>query len=109
VLKAAEVEKLVERLEDRPEELYEAIKRRNRQKNKFTLLAEGKENRQLLQAIEAKRAYYEGQFRALLRDRKTEGISILLPKLDAVHYLFRDGLHRLQKIEKPSNTPAEYE
>jgi hypothetical protein len=42
---------LVERLEDRPEQLYEAIKRRSRQKNKFILLDEGKENRRLVEAI----------------------------------------------------------
>lgn len=99
----------MERLEDRPEQLYEAIKRRSRQKNKFILLDEGKENRRLLEAIEAKRTYYEGQFRSLLRDRKAEGINLLLPRLDAVHYLFKDGLHKLQKIEKSAETPAEYD
>lgn len=37
-MKDQEIGKLIERLEDRPEELYDVIKNRNKKKNKFTLL-----------------------------------------------------------------------
>jgi hypothetical protein len=109
-IKDAEVGKLIDRLEDRPEELYEAIRRRNRKKNKFTLLAgeEHRENGKMLEAIEAKRRYYETEFRTLLRNRKSEAINILLPKLETVHYIFNDKLHKLKKMEKSTGTPAEY-
>lgn len=60
-MKEAEVSRLIERLDDRPEDLYEVIKNRNRKKNKFILLntEESKENAKVLEAIEAKKRYYE--------------------------------------------------
>lgn len=60
-MKEAEVSRLIERLDDRPEDLYEVIKNRNRKKNKFILLntEENKENAKVLEAIEAKKRYYE--------------------------------------------------
>lgn len=53
--------RLIDRLDDRPEDLYEVIRNRNRKKNKFTLLSteENKEKAKVMETIEAKKKYYE--------------------------------------------------
>jgi hypothetical protein len=83
-MKEEEVLKLIERLEDRPEDLYHAIQGKQAAKNKFTLLNstnKNKENANILKFIEDKKKYYESEFRTLLKGRKTETLKILLPKL----------------------------
>jgi hypothetical protein len=61
-MKEEEVQKLIERLEDRPEDLYQTIQGRQAAKNKFTLLntsQQNKENADVLKYIEDKKKYYE--------------------------------------------------
>ncbi len=56
------MQKLIERLEDRPEDLYQTIQGRQAAKNKFTLLntsQQNKENADVLKYIEDKKKYYE--------------------------------------------------
>lgn len=61
-MKEEEVQKLIERLEDKPEDLYHTIQGRQAAKNKFTLLncnQQNKENANVLKYIEDKKKYYE--------------------------------------------------
>lgn len=63
----------------------------------------------MMEAIEAKRKFYETEFRTLLKNRKSEALNILLPKLESVRYIFHDKLHKLKKIEKKIENPSQLE
>lgn len=105
-MKEEEVQKLIERLEDRPEDLYLTIQGRQAAKNKFTLIdcaRQNKENGDILKYIENKKKYYENEFKTLLKGRKTETLKILLPKLESVRSIFKDDLHKLKMKERSSD------
>lgn len=93
-----QIEVLMDRLEDKPQQLYKTIEQRDK-KGKFILLKSSyqKQNLKLIRELQTKKQNYEEQFRSILRNRKPQALTIILPKLEGLSYIYGDNLHLVEK------------